>query len=351
MSQLTKIFEVNPQGIKLVRGVVVIVAMLIPLAVMSAIGLEKYWLSLVFAMLFCALSDPGGSYGRRFRSMAAVGLIGGALTALGFAIGGGPWGLVVLAAFVVTLGAGLSLRYGKHGFTAGLMLDSWFLVAISEPAGAHLTAATSGWWEQALAWLVGAALWIGLTVVMWVLRGRQSQDPHFPEVPVDMTSTTLGRPEILFAVIQALAISISVSIAFGLHLPNADWMPIATLVAMKSSLNQATLAAEQRIAGAVMGALIAALFLLTVDNKHVLQVVVVVLGAFAASFRAATYALYCAAMAALVLIAEDVTHPTNLSAEGRRVLFTFLGLGIGIAVIGLATVIQKRSATRAAPAT
>lgn len=202
-----------------------------------------------------------------------------------------------------------------------------------------------------MAWLVGAALWIGLTVVMWLLRGRQSQDPHFPEVPVDMTATTLGRPEILFAVIQAIAISISVSIAFGLHLPNADWMPIATLVAMKSSLNQATMKAEQRIAGAVMGVLIAALFLLTVDNRHVLQVIVVVLGAFAASFRAATYAFYCAAMAALVLIAEDVTHPTNLSAEGRRVLFTFAGLGIGIAVVGLATLIQKRSVARAAPAT
>jgi uncharacterized membrane protein YccC len=142
---LAKIFAIDPKGIKLSRGVVVNVAMLIPLAVMSAIGLEKYWLSLVFAMLFVALSDPGGTYRRRLRSMPAVGLIGGALTALGFAIGGGPWGLVVLAAFVVTLAAGLSLKFRRHGFTAGLMLDSWFLVAISEPAGAHLTAATSGW--------------------------------------------------------------------------------------------------------------------------------------------------------------------------------------------------------------
>jgi hypothetical protein len=190
--------------------------------------------------------------------------------------------------------------------------------------------------------LVGAALWIGLTVVTWLVRGRQSQDPHFPEVPIDTTSMALTKPVILFSVIQAVAISISVAIAFGLHLPNADWMPIATLVAMKTSLNQATLAAAQRIAGAVMGALIAMFFLLAIDNKHVLQVVVVALGAFAASVRAATYAFCCAAMAALVLIAEDVIHPTNLSAEGRRVLFTFAGLGIGIAVLILAGVIQKR---------
>ncbi len=150
---LAAIFAIDRQGIKLVRGLVVVVAMLIPLVVLVAVGLEKYWLILVFAMLFVALSDPGGTYKRRLRTMTAVGLIGGALTALGFALGGGPWGLVVLAAFVVTLAAGLSLKFGRHGFTAGLMLDSWFLVAISEPAGQHLTAATSEWWEQALAWL------------------------------------------------------------------------------------------------------------------------------------------------------------------------------------------------------
>jgi uncharacterized membrane protein YccC len=345
---LAEVFAVDHRGIKPIRGLIVIAAMLISLAIMSAIGLEKYWLSLVFAMLFCALSDPGGTYRRRVGSMAAVGLIGSVLTAVGFAIGGGPWGLVVVVAFVVTLGAGLSLKFGKHGFTAGLMLVSWFLVAISEPAGEHLTASTSGWWEQTLAWLVGAGLWIVLTLVTWLLRGRKAQDPHFPEVPSDTTSTALTRPVILFSVIQALAIAVSVAIAFGLHLPNADWMPIATLVAMKSSLNQATLAAEQRIAGAAIGALLAALFLLTVDNRHVLQVIVVALGAFAASFRAATYALYCTAMAALVLIAEDVTHPTNLSAEGRRVLFTFLGLGIGIGVLLLAGLIQKRQAAKAA---
>jgi Fusaric acid resistance protein-like len=348
MKELAKMFHIDRQGIKPARSLLVVVAMGIPLAVMEGIGLEKYWLSLAFGMLFVALSDPGGSYRRRFRSMAAVGLIGGALTALGFAIGGGPWGIVAVAAFVVTLAAGLSLKFGRHGFTAGLMLDSWFLVAISEPAGHHFTAATSGWWQQALAWLVGAALWIGLTVVVWLVRGRKSQDSHFPEVPIDTTSMALSPPVILFAVIQALAISISVAIAFGLHLPNADWMPIATLVAMKTSLNQATLAAEQRIAGAVIGALVAVLVLLTVTKTHVLQGIVLVLAAFAGSFRAANYALYCAAMAALVLIADDVTHPTNLSAEGRRVLFTFLGLGIGIAVLGIGGVISKRVAKKAA---
>ena len=76
-------------------------------------------------------------------------------------------------------------------------------------------------------------------------------------------------------------------------------------------------------------------FLVTVDSKHVLQVIAVLLAGVAASTRAVSYALYCAAMASLVLIAEDVAHPTNFSAEWRRILFTFLGLAIGIAVLGI----------------
>ena len=52
----------------------------------------------------------------------------------------------------------------------------------------------------------------------------------------------------------------------------------------------------------------------------------------------------------LVLIAEDVTHPTNFSAEVRRVLFTFLGLAIGIAVLGIGGLISKHSAPRPAAA-
>ena len=80
----------------------------------------------------------------------------------------------------------------------------------------------------------------------------------------------------MFAVIRAIAIAIAVAIPFGLSLPEADWMPIATLAAMAPSLAQSTLVAEQRLAGAIVGALAAAAVLSTVDNKHVLEAAVIV---------------------------------------------------------------------------
>ena len=59
-----------------------------------------------------------------------------------------------------------------------------------------------------------------------------------------------------------------------------------TLVALKGTLDQSTLAAEQRLIGALMGAAIAAVFLLTVDSRHALQGVVVVLAATPEPFAA-----------------------------------------------------------------
>lgn len=125
---------------------------------------------------------------------------------------------------------------------------------------------------------------------------------------------------------------------------------IATFVAIKGSLQQTTLVAEQRVTGAVPGALVAALLLLTVSNKHALEVVIVLLAVAAASIRTVNYALYWAAIAALVLIAMDLPHPTSFADEGRRVLFTPAGVGIGVLVMLLANMLQKRSVKGSAPA-
>jgi len=349
MSRVSKLFVVDRKGINLPRGLVATAVLLVPFVVLAVWGDEKYWLSVSFGALFVGLSDPGGPYAMRLKTMAAVGLIGTVLTALGFGIGGGPWAIVLVVAVALTFLSGLAIRFGAHTYTAALMLLSWFLVAISVPAGEHLTPAHSGWWQQALAWLIGSAAWIAITAIGWLARGRTSHATNFPEIPADAGETALTRPVILFSLIRAVAIGIAVAIAFGLHLPNADWMPIATLVAMKTTLGQAALASEQRIAGALIGALVATAFLLTVDGVHALEVVIVVAAAFAATFRAANYALYCAAVATVVLIAEDIPNPSNLATEGRRVLFTFLGLGIGIVVLLLAGLLQRRTA-KAAPA-
>ena len=322
---------------------------------------RRYFLSAILGALFVALSDPGGKHGARVAKMAVMAGAGAPLTALAFGIGAGAWGWVVLAAFVVTLLGGLAVKYGVHRFVAATLLNVWLIIALSLPTLLSFHAPglySSGLihaqaWKQALAWLIGSALWLAYASIMWLAHGWTPQPQPVAEIPGDISPRPLTRPLILFAVIRAAAVAIAVAISFGLKLPDAEWMPIAAIIAMKPSLQQSALIAEQRVAGTIVGAAVAVLVLLPVDNITALEVIVVVLLALAASIRTMSYTFYTAAVAAAVLIAADVPDPSNLSHEGRRILFTLAGVGIAIIVLLLAGLLQKRTAkpaTQTAPA-
>ena len=352
MTQLKKVFEVKWQGFNLRRGAVLAVVLGLLLIVGVLPHERRYFLSAIFGALFVALSDPGGDYGPRVLAMAAMAGAGALLTALGFGIGGGPWEFVVLAAFLATFMGGLAVKYGLHRFVAAYLLNIWFIIALGLPTllsfglpGAfHSGLIHIEPWKQALAWLTGSALWVAYTFIMWLARGRVTAPQPVAEIPGDISPRPLTRPVILFAVIRAVAVSIAVAIAFGLQLPNAYWMPFAVIIAMKPDLQQSTFFAVQRVAGTILGAAVAAVVLLAVDNRTALEVIIVVLFALAASIRFVNYAWYTAVLAAGLLIAMDVPHPSNFASEGRRILFTFAGVGIAVIVMFLADLLRKRTA-------
>jgi uncharacterized membrane protein YccC len=347
MEHLKALFKIKPEGLRPVRGLVAVGGMLGPIVVLALLGKSQYSLSMSFGALFVALCDPGGPYEVRVRGMALVAAFGTALTALGFGLGDEAWGLVLLAAFCVTLACGLVMKYGQHRMFAALLLNIWFLIALALPINYQLEGKPNNVGGQTLAWLIGSAFWIALTFAVWLARGRKAQPNWFPEFPTDRSPITLTRPMVLFSVLRAVAIGIAVAIAYGLHLPNADWMPVATIVAMKSDLQQTAFVAEQRLAGALLGAAVATVALLTLQNKAGLVAVILVLAAIGASIRSVNYAYYTAAIAGVVLIGLDLPHPTDLAAEARRVVFTFIGVGIAILVTVLANQLQKRTARRA----
>jgi hypothetical protein len=273
--------------------------------------------------------------------MALVAVAGALLTALAFAVGAGAWGWIVLAVLVVTLLGGLAVTYGLHTFVAAVLLNVWFVVAVSLPV-AYGSAHVTGAWSQALAWLVGAALWIVGTFVVWLATGRTAQpQPAGDLIPGSTRPVPLTRRVVGFAGVRALAV------AFGLGLPNAEWMPVATLSAFKPSAQQSTTTAIERVAGTIIGAVVAVAFLLTVHSVIALAVVIALLGAVGGTIRAASYTWYTAATAAVALIAMDLPHPADLAAEGRRVLFTLVGVAIAVAAMLLVERLGKRRSVAA----
>jgi uncharacterized membrane protein YccC len=169
-------------------------------------------------------------------------------------------------------------------------------------------------------------------------------------LPGDTSRRKLTGPLIMFAVLRAIVIAGTVALAFGLNLSHGYWMPIAAIVAMKASLDQTTVVAVQRLAGALFGAVAAALVLLIPTSEHGLRLVTVTIGLQVVAFvimvngvgiRFWNYALYCGAIAAGVLILIDLPQPSDYAAEGYRVLWTLCGVGIGVLVMFLAGLLAK----------
>jgi hypothetical protein len=360
MSWLRKVFEVNPAGLNWPRAVMTLDVMLVPLVVFWAIGYEQYLFSALFGVLFAEVADPGGSYWQRASHTFVFGAIGAGLTALGFGIGGEAWGWLVLAAFAVTLAAGLAAMFGVHRFVAAFILNIWFIITLAIAYSFHHhTNITQYTWAQVVAWAGGSVLWIVLTFIAWLIRGRRVMAPPFSEMPGDTSRRKLTPPLITFAVLRALVMAGTVAIAFGaLGASHGYWMAIAAIIAMKPSLEQSTLLGAQRVAGALIGGVAAGLLLLIPANVHGLhlvtaqlglQVVALVLLIHAAGTRFWNYALYYSAISAGVLLLIDAPQPTDYAAEGYRLLWTLCGVAIGVVVMFLAGLLGKRRTAKAPP--
>ncbi|MFD3488015.1 FUSC family protein [Streptomyces sp. NPDC058665] len=166
-----------------------------------------------------------------------------------------------------------------------------------------------------------------VTFVVWLIRGREDRPQPVAELPGGTVRRKLTPPLIMFALIRALVMACTVALAFGLNLSHGTWLPIAAIVAMKPSLEQATLVSAQRLTGALIGAAAAALLLVP-----------------AVAIRCWNYALYSAAVAMGALILVDVGQPSDYAAEGYRVLWTFCGVGIALLVMLLASLLAKHTA-------
>jgi hypothetical protein len=360
VSWLSRVFAVNPAGLDWPGGVAVLDLMLVPLVLFWGIGHEQYLLSAIFGVVFTRLADPGGMYRQRVVYMTGFAAIGAGITALGFGIGADAWGWLVLAAFAVTLVGGLTITLGMQDFIAGSQLNVWFIVAVGQAFTlhqfnlAHQHAQTTSYtWAQTLAWAGGAALWIVVSFIAWLVLGRRDSPLAVAETPGDTPRRKLTRPIIMFAVIRALVIGGTAAIAFGLNLSHGFWMPLTAIFAMKRSLVQTTLGAVQRMAGTLIGAGAAMLLLLIPANEqgsrlttvtHGLEVVALVILMHAMATRLWNYAIFSGAITAAILIMVDVSQPSNYSAEGYRVLWTLAGVGFAVIAMLLASPLAKRTA-------
>jgi hypothetical protein len=353
---LARVFKLNPPGLNWGRAIMFLDVMLVPAVVVWSIGHEEYLTSALFGVVYAGVADMGGSYGLRVLRVAVFGLIGAALTALAFAIGGDAWGWLVLAISAVTLVGSLGVVLGMHRALEGLLLSSWFIIALAIAFSEHQAHKTSQTWAQVVAWAGGVAVWIAFTFVVWLIRGRKDLPAPVAEIPGDTSRHPLTAPLIMFAVLRALAMAGAAALAFGLNLSHGQWLIFGAFAAMKPSLDETTVRGGQRLAGALMGAAVAVLLLLIPANEHGLHllsithgldIVAIVLIVNAVAIFFWNYAFFEGAVVAAILILVDLRQPSNYSAEGDRVLWTLCGVAIGTLVMILGGLLAKRAARKA----
>ena len=197
-----------------------------------------------------------------------------------------------------------------------------------------------------------------MTFIAWLIGGRKDVRQWVAELPGDTSRHPLTAPVIMFAVIRAVVVAGTTALAYGLNLPYGHWITLAAILAMKPDLEQTTLVAVQRLAGALIGAAAAALLLLIPANEHGLrllsithglEVVALVLIMHAVAVIFWNYTFFAAAVSAAVLILMDVQQPTDYATEGYRVLCTLCGVAIGVLVMLLAGLLGKRKSAAKHP--
>jgi uncharacterized membrane protein YccC len=80
-----------------------------------------------------------------------------------------------------------------------------------------------------------------------------------------------------------------------------------------------------------------------------LEIVAIVVLMHGIAIRFWNYAVYSATIAAAVLTLLDLPQPTDYSAEGDRVLWTLIGVAIGVFVMLLAGLLAKRAGKARSP--
>jgi hypothetical protein len=109
-----------------------------------------------------------------------------------------------------------------HRFVAAYLLNIWFIITLALASSFHHAVhITSYTWAQVLAWAGGSALWIVVTFIAWLIRGRQDRPQPVAELPGDTSRRKLTGPLIMFAVLRAIAVAGTIALAFGLNLSPA----------------------------------------------------------------------------------------------------------------------------------
>ncbi len=343
---VAKLFEFNFDKLNWRGSLIITVGLIVSLIVLDALGLSKYWSSFAFGILFVGISDlssRGASKSTRMRRIAIMTLAGTLLTGIGTVLGVN-WALAAVGTFVVVLLVGGSEAWGKPAAYAAYLVLIWYFVSLGFHGG--LTQALL----EALAWLLGGALYVLLALVLFRRQSSSSQAEQ-ESAPVQESGSVLGTyfaffrfssPLFHFDLLKALAAAIAVAIGLGFNLPYAYWIPLFTHIVMQPGVQDSFYLLVLRLLATIVGAVLASVLLGTIHNNNVIleviAVICVFIGVAVHNVNLLTYLFFSTLS---ILLLDSLSAPGTLTDVRARVLNVLIGSLIAVAFALLYQAIEK----------
>jgi Fusaric acid resistance protein-like len=319
------------------RGIRAAVAALVPLIVLAASGHVALGAMAALGALLVSLCDVAASARVRFASLGLATLGGALLFSLGRSIGD-LWWLAVPAIFVATLIAGLVTTYGRAAAAMGLFLNVTFALALGLGGGPAVAL------PSLFGFMIGgiSVLIVGFAPAT-LHRLRRSPATTQAQVPPARTGEpslapppeqlTFKSPVWRFAAFRAAGAAVAGEIGWLLDLSHPHWAVMVVILSVRPDLETSLIATTQRLAGTVLGVVVAELVIVAVHDPLALALMAVALMVVAFAVKDLNNALFVFFLTIMTLTLVSIptgglSHATAL----LRVLTALVGAGIALIV-------------------
>ncbi len=310
-----------------VKGFYTALAMFLPLLILTMLGQSAFGVLVMTGALLTSFGDVGTSYRTQAWSLGMTAVGGTLMTALGRLIGG-PWWAEIVEIFLVVFISGLLSVYGRAAAVMGLLLTISFVISLANRGGPATALPAAGGFL-----LGGAILMLFALLFAWLQSHRSTPRNEVRPNRSQLTRTTLTKqltltsPLLRFSLLRAVGVAVAAGSGWILGGPPFYWAALTVITCTQQDQKASLIKALQNVIATCLGALLAGVLIVGVQNALVVGLIVVAITFLAFTVKDLNYPLYLFFFTILILLLISIATSGQSLAVWRVVTILF-GAGI-----------------------
>jgi uncharacterized membrane protein YccC len=310
-----------------VKGFSTSLAMFLPLLILTMLGQSAFGVLVMTGALLTSFGDVGTSYRTQAWSLGMTAVGGALMTALGRLIGG-PWWGEIMEIFLVVFISGFLSVYGRVAAVMGLLLTISFVISLANRGGpATALPAAGGFLLGGAIVMLFALLFAWLQSYRSTPRNEVRPNRSQPTRTTLTAQLTLASPLLRFSLLRAVGAAVAAGSGWILGGPPFYWAALTVITCTQQDQKASLMKALQNVIATCLGALLAGVLIVGVQNALVLGLIVVAITFVAFTVKDLNYLLYLFFFTILILLLISITTSGQSLAVWRVVTILF-GAGI-----------------------